>query len=63
VTRPLGGRGRSNPIRLSLARELGHDIDGAWWPHADRITNELPGLVAVLTPLLGKITAINIAPR
>ena len=49
-----------NPIRLSVARELGRDIDGAWWPRADRITSELPNLVAVLTPLLGDITSINV---
>ncbi|SON61688.1 hypothetical protein MSIMFI_03205 [Mycobacterium simulans] len=60
MTRPFGGRGRVNPIRLSVASELGRDIDGAWWPRADRITNELPDLVAVLTPLLGDITSINV---
>ena len=60
MTRPFGGRGRSNPVRLSVARELGRDIDGAWWPRADRITNELPNLVSVLTPLLGDITSINV---
>ena len=43
-----------------MARELGRDIDGAWWPRVDRITNELPRLVAVLTPLLGDITSINV---
>jgi Family of unknown function (DUF5994) len=43
-----------------VARPLGHDIDGAWWPRADRIANELPHLVAVLTPLLGHITSINV---
>jgi uncharacterized protein DUF5994 len=42
-----------------VGRELGRDIDGAWWPRADRITNELPDLVAALTPLLGTIAAIN----
>jgi hypothetical protein len=52
-------RRQSTPIRLSVARELGRDIDGAWWPRADRITNELPELVAVLTPLLGNVTSIN----
>lgn len=56
----LGTRGRANPIRVCVARELGHDIDGAWWPRADRLTNELPNLVAVLTPLLGGITSINV---
>jgi hypothetical protein len=60
MTYPGGSRRRANPIRLSLARELGHDIDGAWWPRADRITNELPNLVAVLTPLLGDIVSINV---
>jgi hypothetical protein len=60
MTRPLGGRGRSTPVRLSVNRELGRVIDGAWWPRADRITNELPDLVAVLTPMLGDITAINV---
>lgn len=53
-------RRQSTPIRVSVARELGRDIDGAWWPRADRITNELPELVAVLTPLLGNVTSINV---
>lgn len=57
---PVGGPRRANPIRLSVARKLGRDIDGAWWPRADRITSELPNLVAVLTPLLGDITSINV---
>jgi len=60
MTRPLGGRGAINPVRVSVACELGHDIDGAWWPRVDRITNELPQLVAALTPLLGGITSINV---
>jgi Family of unknown function (DUF5994) len=59
MTYPLGGIRRANPLRLSVATELGRDIDGAWWPRADRITKELPSLIATLTPLLGKITAIN----
>jgi hypothetical protein len=53
-------RGPANPIRVSVGRELGRTIDGAWWPRADRITNELPGLVALLTPLLGGIASINV---
>jgi hypothetical protein len=60
MTYPRASRRRADPIRLSLARELGHDIDGAWWPRADRMTNELPNLVAVLAPLLGDITSINV---
>lgn len=57
---PAGAVRNARPIRLTVARELGRDIDGAWWPRADRITNELPDLIAILTPLLGDITAINV---
>jgi Family of unknown function (DUF5994) len=60
MTYPVRSRRQANPIRLCVARKLGHDIDGAWWPHADRLTNELPNLVAILTPLLGGITSINV---
>lgn len=60
MTSALGSTRNARPIRLTVARELGHDIDGAWWPRADRITNELPNLVAILTPLLGDITTINV---
>jgi hypothetical protein len=60
MTRPAAPPRRDNSIRLTLGRELGREIDGAWWPRADRITNELPDLVAVLTPLLGNITSINV---
>jgi hypothetical protein len=56
----LRGRHGTNPIRVCVARELGHDIDGAWWPRVDRIANELPSLVTVLTPLLGDIKSINV---
>jgi uncharacterized protein DUF5994 len=60
MTRPWASRGSTHPIRLTLARDLGRDINGAWWPRTDRITNELPRLVAVLTPILGDITSINV---
>lgn len=54
------GQRRANPIRLSIRRELGRDIDGAWWPRTQRINYELPQLVAVLTRLLGDISSINV---
>lgn len=57
---PIGGTRHARPVRLTVASELGRDIDGAWWPRADRITNELPNLIAILTPLLGDVTAINV---
>jgi Family of unknown function (DUF5994) len=51
---------RDDSVRLSVASRLGHAVDGAWWPRVDRITLELPGVVAALTPLLGRITAIDV---
>jgi Family of unknown function (DUF5994) len=57
---PPGGRRQAKPIRLSVARKLGSAIDGAWWPRGDRITDELPNFIEVLTPLLGDITYINV---
>ena len=60
MTYLVAARRRANPIRLSVARELGHEIDGAWWPRVDRISNELPSLIVLLTPLLGDITSINV---
>jgi Family of unknown function (DUF5994) len=57
---PLRQRRRDSLLRLCIARELGRDIDGAWWPRADRITIELPGLIATLIPLLGDIISINV---
>jgi hypothetical protein len=60
MTYPIGSPRRANPVRLSVARELGRDIDGAWWPRVDRLTAELPHLVATLTLLLGDVTSINV---
>jgi hypothetical protein len=50
----------ANPVRLSVSGQLGGEIDGAWWPRVDRMTVELPGLVAALTPMLGEIASINV---
>ncbi len=56
----LGARRHSTPIRLTLATELGHDIDGAWWPRTDRIGVELPELILALRARLGEITNITV---
>jgi hypothetical protein len=58
MTHPLR---QPNPMRLSVARELGRDIDGAWWPRTERIHQELPQLVAILKPVLGDISSINVS--
>ncbi len=56
---PAIGR-RDDSVRLRVARTLGHAVDGAGWPRVDRITIELPHVVAALTPLLGRVTAIEV---
>src|SRR6201999_2985040 len=35
-------------------------IDGAWWPHAGSVAEELPALVEALQRPLGEILGINI---
>lgn len=54
------GRRHATPIRLTLALELGHEIDGAWWPRTDRISVELPQLVTALSGRLGEVTSIDV---
>jgi hypothetical protein len=61
MTRPTARSRQVNPIRLAVGRELGREIDGAWWPRTERIHHELPQLVAVLKPILGDIDSINVS--
>lgn len=55
--------GRTPPAhtpRLRLkpkAPESGR-VDGAWWPHTDDLTKELPDLLAVLSVRLGRIVRV-----
>lgn len=56
----LLGRRQATPIRLTLALELGQNIDGAWWPRTDRIGAELPELVGALSARLGEVTGIAV---
>ncbi|MEE6163908.1 MULTISPECIES: DUF5994 family protein [unclassified Mycolicibacterium] len=41
-----------------LAKQLGADIDGAWWPYSGSLATELPNLVAALQQQLGEIIEI-----
>jgi hypothetical protein len=50
-----GQRRLARPVRLALARQLGADIDGAWWPYTASLAHELPGLIEALHPPLGEI--------
>lgn len=54
------GRRSARPVRVALARDLGADIDGAWWPHTGSVAGELPGLIAALHPALGEIFDISV---
>jgi hypothetical protein len=60
TVRMTAERRLAGPVRLTLATDLGNDIDGAWWPHTGRISRELPELVSVLGPRLGDIITINV---
>jgi hypothetical protein len=55
-----GTRRVARPVRLVLARQLGSDIDGAWWPHTASVAAELPELIGVLHASLGEIIDIGI---
>ncbi|GAS97829.1 uncharacterized protein RMCC_4795 [Mycolicibacterium canariasense] len=48
------------PVRLTLAAQLGSDIDGAWWPRGASLAAELTELVTALHPKLGQLTDIRV---
>lgn len=50
----------TEPLRLTLAAELGQSIDGAWWARTQRISRELPELVLALEGRLGGIVDIKV---
>jgi hypothetical protein len=55
-----GTRRLARPVRLTLAGQLGGDIDGAWWPYSNSVAQELPGLIEGLHEPLGEIVDIRI---
>ena len=55
-----GARRCARPVRVTLARVLGGDIDGAWWPHSASVAAELPELIGALHRPLGEIVDIKI---
>ena len=58
----IGGATRrtASPVRLTLCGELGRRVDGAWWPHSNRLARELPELVGVLHGRLGEVVDISV---
>ena len=53
-------RRSARPVRIALARPLGGDIDGAWWPHTGSVAGELADLIEALHRPLGEIIDISI---
>lgn len=53
-------RRTASPVRLTLCGQLGRPVDGAWWPHTNRLARELPELVAVLHGRLGEVVDISV---
>jgi hypothetical protein len=54
------GRRLASPVRLTLAMELGTELDGAWWPRTASVARELPELIGALSARLGKIIDISV---
>jgi Family of unknown function (DUF5994) len=54
------GRRLASPVRVTLAFELGGDLDGAWWPHTASVADELPELTDALFMRLGRIIDISV---
>jgi hypothetical protein len=46
---------RTPRLRLKPKAPISGYVDGAWWPHSDDLTTELPDLLAVLSVRLGPI--------
>jgi hypothetical protein len=60
VNSAVSGRRLASPVRVTLASELGGELDGAWWPHTVALGAELPELADFLLPRLGRILDISI---
>jgi hypothetical protein len=54
------GRRLARPVRLTLASELGGDLDGAWWPYTASLASELPDLVDALMRRLGAVIDMSV---
>lgn len=54
-------RGPESTPRLRLKRKApaGGFVDGAWWPHSDDLSAELPDLLTVLSVRLGNIERVR----
>jgi hypothetical protein len=60
MTSAVRGRRLASPVRVTLAFELGGDLDGAWWPRTASVADELPELTDALFRRLGRIIDISV---
>jgi Family of unknown function (DUF5994) len=60
VTSAVHVRRLASPVRVTLAFELGGDLDGAWWPHTASLGTELPELTETLFNRLGRVRDISV---
>lgn len=49
---------RTPRFRLKTTGHGSGHVDGAWWPHSDDFTEELPGLIAALSIRLGAVSCV-----
>jgi hypothetical protein len=45
-------------LRLKAKGRISGYVDGAWWPHSDDLTAQLPDLLAVLSVRLGPVERV-----
>jgi uncharacterized protein DUF5994 len=60
MSNAVRGRRLASPVRVTLAFELGGELDGAWWPHTASVAHELPELTDALFTRLGQIIDISV---
>ena len=60
MTRPRNSRRTANRVRVSLADDIGQDIDGAWWPYTAAMGRDLADLVEALRPAIGEVVDLQI---
>jgi Family of unknown function (DUF5994) len=63
-SRAVPGERRAGPentprLRLKRKAPISGCVDGAWWPHSDELSKELPDLLAVLSVRLGDVARVT----
>jgi len=56
--RPHTGPDNTPRLRLKPKARTTGEVDGAWWPHGEDLSAELPDLLAVLSVRLGAIDRV-----